>query len=194
MEQKKNKVLLIIFAILSAFGLIGNVLATIDILNREIHIIGAVMFAAILVYLLIDYSRPHGNLLKYTLLLFGVYAGLSAIFTITFSYVAWLCIAVLLMLVAVGSAYMAGKLGHLEKSKILFILNGIFLLAASVISVVSIAAAGEQIYVGFILAKINPLLIWAALGIAYTSRYEEHKQAGIEEDAANKAKISGIAE
>lgn len=179
--KKGTKIGLIVMAVLICIGIVNLVLSFFipaDHNNPNVIaqlIIGAVMYASIIVYAFFGYKKAHGNMLRTVFFVFGVFIvasgiigdpGLSEIhikvcqFTTGFA--------------ALLIGYIAGRLDRIEKNKILMMIAGVLMLIGRVIVFVSDPSSIWR-FVGV----MEHLIVWASLGFAYVARYEEHKTAGL---------------
>lgn len=78
-------------------------------------------------------------------------------------------------------AYIAGRLNKIKKNRILLIAVGIMMLTARIINGFQLNYEIKDTVA--IICSITPMFILAALGFAYTARYEEHKAAGLADKA-----------
>ena len=81
-------------------------------------------------------------------------------------------------------AYIAGRLNKLEKNKILLIVIGVALTVNIILGIIVRKPLMESFAFEILLPIFRHsiyLVVLAALGFAYTARYEEHKAAGLED-------------
>ncbi len=128
------------------------------------------------------YKKPHGNMLKYTMLLLALAQILQharlLILGNTEGYV-----AIIGLLCAGVIIYVAGRLNRIEQNKYLLIAVAIITFVCTILDIVPD------------IGKYSPILLFSylyepimvlALMIAYFTRYKEHKEAGLQD--APKAK------
>ena len=132
----------------------------------------------LLLYAFVGYKKPHGNMLRGLFFLFAVY--LLVLSSIDFmmksqDYIANGLVAFTSLLMA----YVSGRLNKIEKNKVLLILAGIMLLVAEILSLVT--GPMHMFDIVTIICKSTSVVTLAALGFAYTARYEQHKEAGLED-------------
>ena len=83
----------------------------------------------------------------------------------------------ILMIASVLIAYMSGRLNRIDQNRIIMIVVGVLF----AISIVMMGIIHEEFsWVSFIRSLSLPIC-WAALCLAYTARFEEHKIAGLED-------------
>ena len=155
-----------------------------------VHIImDMVMFTAILSYAFFGYKMPHGNMLRIVFFIFSVY--LLAFACIDFmtkstNYIGNGAVALAALLIA----YISGRLNKLKKNKILLAVVGVLLCVAVVVSFTGDPNRGFDL-ITFI-CQSTSVIVLAALGFAYTARYEEHKATGLADKADEElAQVSG---
>ena len=182
--KKKTKGGLIVSMILTVLAIVACVtgLFNADTLSRpakEAHIIVNLLTAVmILVYSFWGYKTPHGNMLRTIMFVFGILV-LARIVLPTrpvdnevIKKITSGCFGLAAMLIA----FISGRLDRYEQNRILMVIVGILLLAPVVMTLLSFSS--------FVLMRCisvsTMLFCWAAIGFAYTARYEGHKLAGSE--------------
>ena len=190
METKNNlkkgtKVGLIITTILICVGIINVVLSFLVPENRNEPnvfwhlIIDGVMYALVAIYALFGYKKAHGNMLRFIFFMFGVYVVVSAIIRDVNMVGAQENIChVMSGFATIMIGYIAGRLDRIEKNRFLMVIVGVFMLVARVI----IFVAFPSNVIRFI-GVMEQLIVWAAICLAYTARFEEHKAAGLADKA-----------
>ena len=194
MEKYKNlkkgtKVGLIISVILAFAGLgftsynIVNLLinAPVKIPQLIRNSANFVMFIAILFYTFAGYKKPHGNLLRGLFFAFGTIVALNimtlgldaTISASLFSTIRNTCDIFAALLIV----YVSGRLNKVEKNKKLLFLSGVLMFIHYIMPVFK----GPIIF-NSLIGSVCPMIVLAALGFAYTARYEEHKEAGLEDN------------
>ena len=185
--KKGTKVLLTVsFAliVLCFVCVIGNLIHTLTTQRwlPLLHVATDIlMLSVVLVYAVYGYKKPHGNLLKITFLLYGLYLVTCILIPNPQDEViesreylntianAGTGIATVL------AAYIGGRLDKIEKNKPLMIVAGVVLLASVIVV--------QFVLSGFIFPRTVGtcvrLFVWIALCAAYVARYEEHKAAGL---------------
>ncbi len=146
----------------------------------QLHI-GIVFLEYILIafYALFGYKKPHGNMLKYTMLLFVLLCMYESLMpgrpiTTNVEYIANACIG----LAAVLIAYMSGRLNKIEKNTCVMILVGVLFTA----SIVLMGLIHKTFSFDSFARSLSMPICWLALCFAYTARFEEHKAAGLEDE------------
>ena len=181
--SKKTKVGLIVSIVLCVILLINSVTGIARNINGGrlialIHAILSLIVALITIwYALIGYKQPHGNSLRFAYFVFSLTIGLRAIADSTGSEQYGK--GVLLLIAALILAYISGRLNKIEKNKKLMVLVGILFLADAIISIVG--ARKPSLTLFRIIGIIAPMGFLFAFGLTYIARYEQHKEAGLEE-------------
>ena len=180
---KKTKVGIIISIVLSVLLLITSVISTIRSfsagrMSAGIHACLGILIELIIIwYVLTKYKQPHGNSLRFAYFAFALDIGLIGIIDMGGSelYVT----KIILFIAALIIAYISGRLNKIEKNKKLLVLVGLLLLACAIIRFVNIGDSHLTMFrtIGY----IAPMARLFALGFAYTARYEQHKEAGLED-------------
>ena len=182
--KKSTKTGLMISLILVLLGIIYSVYTLITgFIGRPVGIqlhIGIVFLEYILVafYALIGYKKPHGNILKYTMFAFVLLCMYEFLMpgrpiTANIEYIANACIG----LAAVMIAYMSGRLDRVDQNKLIMIIVGVMFVA----SIILMGLIHESFSWDSFVRSLSLPICWAALCLAYTARFEEHKAAGLEE-------------
>jgi len=174
MEKKKqNPVLLGLCVILTVFTIVLDICTAIsskDSVATFALIAWTCVSFLVLYYILVGYKKPHGNMLRYLLL---IMAAVMVIDTFDFSETALytpLRAATVLLI-----AYIAGRLGKINQNKILMPIVWVLIIIS-----------------GCMLRKLQPstdilknisffldTIIWFVTCAAYFVRYKEHKEAGL---------------
>ena len=148
----------------------GNI--TFDILITMLEVVVAIF------YTLFDYKKPHGNLMRYLLIL---HVFLSAITFVDSAVTQPKYVNVMFLIILTLVSYMAGRLDHYKQN---VVICGIVLVCNAVISYYLL-----NMFIGFgfemNLANIGCCLgcvtVWLAIAGGYIIRYQLHKEAGLEE-------------
>jgi len=178
MDKKKsnNTGVCVVCGIITVFAIVANIISLCDgsgglwILLDVLYIALSVM---IFYYAILGYKRPHGNLLKYIILL---YAGMRLISVYGYAHigVAWRAVNNAIMLGLI--CYMAGRLHRVKQNLIIMIIVAILIVIAVVTGFME----------GFVtIGTFTTLIIWIDICVAYVLRFREHHLAGLE-DAPNK--------
>ena len=164
------------------------------------NIITLLLCLAVTFYGVYGYKIPHGNLLRYVILLFALALAAEIFVNQGISKV---CL-ILTLLACVLSAYTAGRLGKRKEAIVLFSLVAAFLIAFVVAERFAPVPrgimndlvppeipenvggltpppipleSGENSFTSLCFS-LSRLLLWIVIGGAYLTRYEQHKDAG----------------
>lgn len=149
-------------------------------ISSRIHELGGSVFIILIIYYaVVGYKKPHGNLLKVLFIVFGFYIVFFTTIDKTdfYSYAINCCTAITALIIA----YVSGRLDKINKNRVLMIIAGILLTIGAVFAVLYFFNTNVPINLTTINGAIAPVLIYASLGFVYTARYEEHKEAGLED-------------
>ena len=181
-ENKKTNIQRLIIAVVGLVGFAVVITSFIWRLNSSLPIysfgVAAVYYGFIFYYGIYGYKKPHGNLVRYLLLILAVYMAYS----ITIMVERWNITGIVFSasnIAAVFIGYMAGRLNKYKKNILLIILVSILLL----IKCFWPLDTSLNMYSLFILDRTMPLFMWATVLFIYFFRYNEHKLAGINADA-----------
>ncbi len=128
-----------------------------------------VTIAFVIMYGLFLYKKPHGNLLKYAMLLFAF----SMIFSTAMNTYNTVFMDLIKLICAGALCYTSGRLDRVEQNKYIFAGIGILLIIYWAIYVFS----GVSWFVFF--RRGSNIIIFVTLSLAYFLRYKQHKEAGI---------------
>ena len=181
--KKGTKVGLIVSLVLCAAVLIngaisiGNLFSVGNTLFAIYALSDIVMAALILLYLFFGYKKPHGNMLRYLFFVFSIYNAFLGIAGMAGE--AEFITGCLSVFAALIIAYVAGRLDKINKNRFVLIFVGLLLLALFVvdgfITGIPISTFPE------VFGQLTQLIAFTALSFAYTARYEQHKEAGLED-------------
>ena len=181
MEKKNNGklVAIIVLGLLTAFGLIIEILSftryTADYSSGSFLLLltYAVTSVFLLYYAVAGYKKPHGNLLKYLLLLFAICC-LSSVITVSAEHnTIDTVFNGIRGIVVLMTGYVAGRLNRFKQNVILMSIVGVLMLASSLICIVYCTEVLS------FLSCFTFFLLWVDVMIAYIIRYKEHKEAGL---------------
>jgi len=174
MEKKKQNIWLLIMAVLILAEIITGIMTmTNDYLF--INIIKMFHLVLIALYGFWLYKKPHGNMLKYAMIILAATQILSAIMFIKLGADGMNLHTIRIFASAI-IVYVAGRLDRIEQNKRLLCIATFILFASAFV----------QTFLAF--NKISPLYLFTwfsgaissiTLMIAYFVRYKEHKEAGI---------------
>jgi len=124
------------------------------------------------------YKKPHGNMLKYAMLL----SALSIVVSTIWSVFQWDEPFIEIFLPIFASClmfYVAGRLNRIDQNKYLLPIIAAILFSTCVIDWISFCVATRTIKLIRYLAVPNQFITLLTLMIAYFVRYKEHKEAGL---------------
>jgi len=132
----------------------------------------SLVFSALYVFLF--YKKPHGNMLKYAMLVFSFANILSSSYLLMTGNT----YQVVKLLAAAAVCYCAGRLNRIDENKYMLPALGLFFFWVSV-SGVRADIENQAANVFTILTRFNNTVNYFTLVIAYFVRYDEHKEAGL---------------
>lgn len=171
-NQSKHLIGCIVCGVLTAIGIVAAIISLFNGVEKPwfycVHV-QLLLLILISYYAFVGYKKPHGNLLKYVMLVF-------ALFNLTYipCYVSMLDTqATVICAIEIGLiCYVSGRLAKVKQNMILMIL----------ITVCELVFNGLDIIYGYInIDTIGPLAIWLDICVAYFLRYKEHKEAGLQD-------------
>lgn len=181
-EGKKNSHLLVV-----GISLIGYIVSIISFIWRVNSRIPALVFIWITVFYCFvlyygtrGYQKPHGNLVRYLMLIFAVYIAASLITEINGWAAPW-PIALSGSFAAMTITYMAGRLNKIQKNRYVAGLSLLLLLVRCCWFLERPGLSGADMAL-FILDRCQALFMWLTIVLIYFSRYHDHREAGIAVD------------
>ena len=182
MQDKKTTIYRLVIAVIALVGLAVSIASFIWRLNNALPIrsfvLAAVYYGFVFYYGIYGYQKPHGNMIRYLLLILAVYVAYS----ITIMVERWDISGIIFTasnLAAVFIAYIAGRLNKVSKNIVWAVVITVLLLIKSFWPIED----NLSVYALFVLDRTMPLFMWATVAFIYFFRYKEHKQAGIEADS-----------
>jgi len=177
-EKPNNIVVCIICGILTAFGIVASIISSING-SGGIRLFGDISYivdsALIFYYAFYGYQRPHGNLLKFIILIFAATRLISVFAMAQFGRT----------LEAVNNAiiigllcYMAGRLHRVKQNMIIMIIVAILIVLGIVLVFINTMVPGTM-------GAFTSLIIWIDICVAYVLRFREHHLAGLEDALKN---------
>lgn len=183
MENKKQNLQRMIITAVALIGAAVSVVCFIWRLNNLVSIrsffLIAVYYGFVFYYGIYGYKKPHGNMVRYLLLILAVYIAYSITIMVVRWDISWI-IFTASNLSAVFIGYIAGRLNKFKKNAVWAVIITVLLLIKSFWP---IETTGLNFYVLFVLDRTLPLFMWATVMFIYFFRYSEHKTAGISYDA-----------
>lgn len=175
MEKKTSKnILLAIMGVLILAELICGIL-TLGEGGLFIEISSLISLAFIALYGFWLYKKPHGNMLKYAMLILAVSQILIAISCVDIGVGnAYGCTA--LVFSSAILVYVAGRLNRIEQNKYLLLIAFAIQFVCDLLDVISCA---DQFTFVYKCVSFSIPVATLTLMIAYFVRYKEHKEAGL---------------
>ncbi|MBP9996618.1 MAG: hypothetical protein KBT19_04995 [Lachnospiraceae bacterium] len=203
-QNKKTSIFLniiaMIFNLMAIGGVIFNFFATDERPLIVTNVITMILCLAVMFYWVYNYRTPHGNVIRYVILLFAFVLASDVFVNQGISKV---CLA-LTLASCVLVAYAAGRLGKPKVIIILFSIVAAFLIAIIVAerltpppqginndpAVLGLPEAmanspvpagppeGKGGKIAMFSFNLSRLLLWLAVGTSYFVRYKSHKDAG----------------
>jgi len=182
-SKKSNKVVISIMMVLIAFGLawsIFNFIMYSEDSTPQIRITDIVMYLLVAYYGLWGYKKPHGNILKYLMLLFGVSLIPSILVSVSGSYVSQI-LQIIMSIAVLLVGYISGRLYKFQTNRILIIIvTAIFIFRLFTMPMLFPTVTNPILLLG----PLNQVILWLAICVAYFSRYQLHKEAGLQDKPA----------
>ena len=180
MEKKKLStgavVALILIAVLNILWLICRFVSFTGTITVQ-TIAPIVMLLITAIYAFYGYKKPHGNHVRYLLLIYAVY--MSAIVIANQSQT-WFPIygSIANIATVLLSAYMAGRLDKYEQNLIICVAI-VVLQIVHIYPFMSIYIQRNTMSFVTFFKSVGPVSVWLAISASYISRYKEHKEAGL---------------
>ena len=182
--KKSTKIGLIVSAVLMLVVLVAGVIGAVQafIAGRTTTAIftvtDVIMGVLVLFYAFVGYKKPHGNLLRYVFFAFAIYLALQA--TLDIASKSFYIVGDAGVLAALLLSYIAGRLNKIKKNIFILLFVGLLILARVIVNCVTFPGS-----FGFfnVFGCMTSIIIYAALGFAYTARFEAHKAAGLADKA-----------
>jgi len=174
--EKKYRFAIILNAIVVCVGLACQIAALTRAPHIEMPIIEIVMYALICFYAFAGYKKPHGNLLRYLMIVFiitmlaNIYVDSKMLNGVTI-----VINAAAIALVA----YMAGRLNKIKQNRFIAVMVLLLLCHCSHAMIVAQEALGTNIDFIDRIIFYTPAFMWIALSSAYFTRFAQHKEAGL---------------
>ena len=175
--RKSQLIALIVILALNAYWLISDLIVfsghfAFSIVATMLEIVIAVF------YTLFDYKKPHGNLLKYLLLLHVVLYGIILVNSASYQpkY-----INAIYFVKTVLISFMAGRLDHFKQNLIICAIVLVCNIVISYYLLDMILIFGLPLNLVNFGSCIGCVTVWLAIADGYIIRYQLHKEAGLEE-------------
>jgi len=177
MEKKTSKNILLaimgVLILLELFAAIAS-FSSLNFIASSCAIV-ALLFVALYGFWL--YKKPHGNMLKYSMIILAASIIVNAAKCIQMNYNP-LYIHITRLLSAAMITYIAGRLNRIEKNKYLFVIGVVALFVVDFMGI--IPNIGSEYFTFFVFLRfVYDAVTLLTLMIAYFVRYKEHKEAGL---------------
>ena len=132
--------------------------------------------AIAVIYATYDYKKPHGNLMKYLLLVFVV---TIAILLLIYGKYQPTYINTMYLIDIITGTYMAGRLDRYKQN---IVICALITISNAVIAYYLIDMIGSFTTLTFVntVACLGTVTVWLAIAGGYVIRYKLHKEAGLE--------------
>ncbi len=143
------------------------------------QLVNIVALVGVALYSFWLYKKPHGNMLKYAMLL----SAFSIVFSKVLAMHLWgdtIIEGLLPITTACLLCYVAGRLNRINQSKFLLPIILAVLLVCCIIDWVSISVEPEYATIRYLQAP-HQFITVLTLCCAYFTRYKEHKEAGLQD-------------
>lgn len=193
--KKDNLAVLIIICLLAVINIVVAIWTIADVMNVNVVITKAatiVMAIATMYYAVSGYKVPHGNLMKYLFVLYAASIGYTTIARIIlFPQNLSALTETISIITIICASFMAGRLYKFKE-------NIVFIIIVAVLAIINIGPiyssspinpnTGDASAVFVVLSSFNKLFTWAALSLAYITRFKAHKEAGMLDKAEHGTK------
>ena len=178
-NSKANKIALYAVLALNIVGLIGTVIMAIQHgLSHPGTIIPVLIdYICILIYGFVGYKKPHGNLLRYLMMLCALNIACEAIYRIerygkTYAYA--------LVTAALVIIFISGRLDKIKKNAWLTVLALVIIALGLIVGTIHLKNGFSFIS---LVKHAGPFVQWVGISGIYFARYAEHKEAGLADKA-----------
>ena len=175
MEKNKLKtgpsIALIAIVVLNVIWLVCNAIRH----AGDIFSIRTFMFIIAMFYVCYGYKKPHGNLMRYLLLLYAVSV---AAFLIRDAAIQPMYLSINYSAIIILSTYMAGRLERYKQNIVISVLVLVGNCITTYYLFDKFAGMGTLTFFNAI-SSIGAITVWLAIAASYIIRYKEHKEAGL---------------
>ena len=174
-------------AIICAVTLVGFLVCVVVLVWRGMHqvsdwlfLLVCVYYGLVLYYGVKGYHKPHGNMVRWLVLILAVFVAGSVLTQIERFSAAWpIILSNDLAILAMG--FLAGRLHKVEKNKYITVFVSLMLLIRCFWFLEHPGMSGADAVL-FVLDRCQPIFMWLTLLLIYFYRYAEHKEAGLAVD------------
>lgn len=182
MKKDKKALQLIVVVLTSLTGIIFGVISVFWRLDNYISpyplIVAGIYYCIVFYYGFRGYKTPHGNLVRYLMLILSIYI----IAAIAVSIYRWYKLPWVVLLAgnlgAMSIAYMAGRLNKFKKNIIVSVIVSVLLVTECFWQ---FKIPGVKVDALFYIDRSLPIFMWLTIMSIYFFRYHEHKKAGLED-------------
>ena len=174
-------------AVICAVTLVGFLVSVAVLVWRGMHHVSDWLFLLVVVYYgfvlyygVKGYQKPHGDMLRYLIIILAVFVAASVLMQVDRYSAAW---PILLSndLAILGMGFLAGRLHKVERNKYLTVFVSCMLLIRCFWFLEHPGMSGADAAL-FVLDRCQPLFMWLTALLLYFYRYAEHKEAGLAVD------------
>lgn len=173
--KESNAIMLFVVFILAIIEIavaLKNIIAPVNADIKVKAIFSLITLLCAVIYGAFGYKKPHGNLLRYLMLLYAITTACKVSFTSTNNQAAEICNLIAIILVA----YMAGRLNKYTINTYLIIVVLTLLLVKAFVGI-----STGNITFGKVIGQFSAFTQFSIIAAAYLSRYHLHKEAGLED-------------
>lgn len=179
---KNTPVVLWITKIVSVLCFVLNLIGCIKTLNNMssliVNAVETIIGAYLLYYLFFAYKKPHDNTLKYVMLSFAGYLGVSlAVNNVNRVFI------VITTLMIIGISYVSGRLADRARNR--YIILGVLILSLVrsflLLPLITNIVGGVNFL--SIMMTFDCSIFWYAICLVYITKHAEHLQAGEDADS-----------
>ncbi len=189
--KNNSKILMYVIQALTLLGFLSTIAWLVVSFNpglkeqTVLSIISLIVYVIVFLYALFGYKKPHGNMLRYTFIIFAVSLALYAYGSQT-SPVSTVSV-IINVLCTVPVAYVAGRLHKFNQNKVLLYIALVMLLIAGLMDCILLTQNMVPEVSGFIFVVLkfgafNKFILGLALATTYVNRFHTHKEAGLLDD------------
>lgn len=180
---KNTPVVLWITKIVSVLCFVLNLIGCIRTLDNTasliINAVETIIGAYLLYYLFFAYKKPHDNTLKYVMLSFATYLGVSlAVNNMNRVFI------IITTLMIIGISYVSGRLADRARNRYIILAVLVLSLVRSFLLLPLITNVVGGVNFLSIMMTFDCSIFWYAICLVYITKHAEHLQAG--EDADSK--------
>ena len=139
-----------------------------------------IFYGFVLYYGVKGYRKPHGDMLRWLILILAVFVAASVLMQVERFGAAWpILLSNELAVLAMG--FLAGRLHRVERNKYVTVFVSIMLLIRCFWFLEHPGLSGADAAL-FVLDRCQPIFMWLTMLLLYFYRYKEHKEAGLAVD------------